>query len=333
MSEYTYKNSGVDIDKADMIVGEIKKEVGENIGMFGGIFELKYILKEYKNPVLVSSTDGVGSKLELLSQYNKFESAAVDLVAMNLNDIVCLGAKPLFFMDYIGVDSLNVNKITGFIKNLNAVLNKYDCKLVGGELAELPLIFKKDKVDVAGFVVGVAEKEELLSKNNVKKGDILIAIKSTGPHSNGYSLINKLLNDKKLKFSEKLIEPTKIIVNQTLKIKHLIKAASHITGGGIPENLNRIIPEGLKAKVKYSVEMPEVFKSIMDCKVALKEMFKTFNMGYAAIYIVDKNNVDRVLNILKEMGEEPFVTGKIVSFDEKSEFTLKSSDNRVELVI
>ena len=306
-----YKKSGVNIDNADKMLENISEELGENKGLYGGTFPLYKYLKDYNEPILVSSTDGVGTKMMLLEEKKLWNTAAIDLIAMNLNDLVCMGAKPLFFMDYYATGKLNPDDASDFVKELSKELKKLNCQLIGGETAELPGIFNKGKVDVGGFVVGIVEKNKVLSKKNVKENDILIAIKSNGIHSNGYSLVRKLLEEKKLKYSEKILAPTKLIVKQTLKIKQYISAAAHITGGGIEGNLIRIIPNGLTAKIKMNWELPEVFKEIQNAGVSTKDMLKTFNMGITIIYAVPQKNEKIVLKELKEMGETPIIIGKI----------------------
>lgn len=334
MNDFDYKKSGVDINKADSVIKNLKANIGGSIGLFGGIFDLSEILEKYSKPLLVSSTDGIGSKLVLLKKHKLWKIAAIDLVAMNLNDIVCLGAKPIFFMDYIGTHSLNVEDTTLFINYLNSILNKFNCKLIGGELAELPLIFRDGEVDIAGFVVGVVEKEDLLLERDIEEGDKIIGLTSNGIHSNGYSLVNMLLENKKINFEDKLIAPTKLIVDQTLSISKLIKAAAHITGGGIPGNLNRIIPDGYIANIKYNIEIPEIFKKIMNAGVAIEEMFNVFNMGISAVYIVSKDNIEKVNNILKNFGERPILLGEIVKNQSSMVGrVIRSKDNKVRIYL
>ncbi|BBE31213.1 phosphoribosylformylglycinamidine cyclo-ligase [Tepiditoga spiralis] len=306
-----YKKSGVNIDNADKMLENISEELGENKGLYGGTFPIYKYLKDYNEPVLVSSTDGVGTKMMLLEEEKQWNTAAIDLIAMNLNDLVCMGAKPLFFMDYYATGKLNPIDASNFVKELSKELKKLDCQLIGGETAELPGIFSKGKVDVDGFVVGIVEKNEILSKEKVKENDILIAIKSNGVHSNGFSLVRKLLEEKKLKYSKKIIAPTKLIVKQTLKIKNYIHAAAHITGGGIEGNLIRIIPEGLTAKINMNWNLPEIFDEIREAGVNIDDMLKTFNMGITIIYAVSKENEKIVLDELKNMGEDPIILGKV----------------------
>ncbi|PNR92815.1 phosphoribosylformylglycinamidine cyclo-ligase [Petrotoga sp. 9PWA.NaAc.5.4] len=309
-----YKESGVDVNKANEAIKEIKELVGDNIGAYAGIFPLYDFLafNGYTDPVLVATTDGIGTKLELLKEHKMWDIAAIDLVAMNLNDLVCMGAKPLFFLDYFATSSLHKNDFICFIKNLTGTLKKYDCKLLGGETAELPGIFYENQEDVAGFAVGIAEKEKMFDYSKIKTGDKLIGLTSSGIHSNGYSLVRKLLKDQKLAYKNYILNPTRVYVDQTLRIRDYIKGAAHITGGGIIDNLGRIIPNGYCANIKVDWEYPKVFHDIMDAGVSLNEMFKVFNMGVGMIYIMNEDNLTKVKEILEiEFSETVLLIGEI----------------------
>ncbi|SHF09539.1 phosphoribosylformylglycinamidine cyclo-ligase [Marinitoga hydrogenitolerans DSM 16785] len=310
-----YKTSGVNIDEANKMISGIKDKLKDNADMYAGIFPLQDVAKNYENPLLVASTDGVGTKMVLLEERKRWDIVARDLVGMVLNDLVCIGAKPLFFLDYYATGKLDSKDGTKFLDQLIKVLNEVDCKLIGGETAELPGLLVNNRVDVAGFGVGIVEKKEILGKNKVKEGDILIGLRSNGIHSNGYSLVRKLLKEGKISFFEELISPTKLMINQTLKVKKYIHAAAHITGGGIEENLLRVIPDGLSAKIVVNWEFNNVFKEILNAGISLKESFKVFNMGIGMIYILDKRNLSKIKELLPE--EEIIELGKIVRGEKK----------------
>lgn len=310
-----YKTSGVNIDEANKMISAIKDKLEDNADMYAGIFPLKNIIKNYNDPILVASTDGVGTKMVLLEERKRWDIVARDLVGMVLNDLVCVGAQPLFFLDYYATGKLNSEDGAEFLNHLINTLEEVNCKLIGGETAELPGLLVSNRVDVAGFGVGIVEKDKILGKNNVKEGDVLIGLKSNGIHSNGYSLVRKLLHEGKISFSEEMIAPTKLMVNQTLKIKEYIHAAAHITGGGIEENLSRVIPEGLSAKISVNWEFNYVFKKILNTGVLLKEAFKVFNMGIGMIYVLNKKNLPKVKELLPE--EEIIELGTIECGDKK----------------
>lgn len=307
-----YKDSGVDINKANESISSIKNIIGENIGAYAGLFPLKEVMCDYNDPILVATTDGIGTKLQLLREYKMWHTAAIDLVAMNLNDLVCMTAKPLFFLDYYATSSLDKDDFVSFIKFLNDTLQKFDCKLLGGETAELPGVFNINNEDVAGFAVGIAEKNRIFDYSKIEMGDKIIGLNSSGVHSNGFSLVRKLLSEKKIKLTDELLNPTKLYVNQTLKIVDLIKGAAHITGGGLIDNLPRIIPNGLCAYIEFNWKMPKVFDDILNAGVDIKEMFNVFNMGIGMVYIVSKENLKLVSEILeKEFSEEVHVIGEV----------------------
>ena len=312
-----YSESGVNIKEADQMVDDIKKYIGNNIGLYGGLFPIYKYLKNYKKPVLVSSTDGVGTKMMLLEKENRLDIAANDLIAMNVNDLVCMGAKPLFFMDYYATGKLKKEQANTFIKSLSKILSEMDCELLGGETAELPGLFKESSVDVGGFVVGIVEEEEILGPQKVKEGDIIIGISSSGVHSNGYSLVRKLLENNSIKFDESVIEPTKLYVKQTLAIKNLINSAAHITGGGIEGNLSRVIPDELGVDIKFNWELPKIFTKIANSGIKLKDMFETFNMGIGMIYVLPEENFENVEKILDDFGEKIILKSKIKKSKQK----------------
>ena len=310
MNKISYKDSGVDIDAGNDFVSEIKPFVKETfnenvvggIGSFAGAYSLP---SGYKNPVLLSATDGVGTKLKLAIDAKKFDTVGIDLVAMCVNDLICNFGEPLFFLDYYATSKLVVDEAKDVVKGIAEGCKQSECALVGGETAEMPGMYQKGDFDLAGFAVGIAERDEM-NKNSVKEGDVLIALKSSGIHSNGYSLVRKLMFEKlNHKFDdeiegEKLIDilltPTKIYVKDFKKVKDKLNALAHITGGGIVENLPRVLPDGLKAVVKKdAIDILPIFKYMSE-HIEESEMFRTFNMGVGMVFVVDKSNVDEVIN-------------------------------------
>ncbi|MEO0145078.1 MAG: phosphoribosylformylglycinamidine cyclo-ligase [candidate division WOR-3 bacterium] len=300
-----YKEAGVDIDKANEFVNYIKEKVGENIGLFGGLFEIKDIIKNYKEPVLVSSCDGVGTKIEIARKLKKFDTIGIDLVAMNVNDIYVMKAKPLFFLDYYAISNLNLEISKQIIDGVIQACKYSECVLIGGETAQMPDIFKRNKFDIAGFVVGIAEKEEIPKKENLKVGDIIIGIPSSGFHSNGYSLIRKIIKEKKLhlnaiypeisdneKLGELLLKPTRIY-KEILNVN--FKSAVHITGGGFYENIKRVLRNDIRAYIKINYEIPKIFKFFIKMgNVPMEEAFRVWNMGIGMILILDESELDKI---------------------------------------
>ena len=304
----SYKESGVDIDAGNSLVEKIKPVVKETfnenvvggIGSFAGAFRLP---GGYKKPVLLSATDGVGTKLKLAIESKKFDTVGIDLVAMCVNDLICNFGEPLFFLDYYATAKLDVDATADVIKGIAAGCKEAECALIGGETAEMPGMYSKGDFDLAGFAVGIAEEDEL--NPSVKEGDVLIALPSSGVHSNGFSLVRKLFFDKlKMKFDDEidgkklidiLLTPTRIYVKDFKKLKPYINALAHITGGGIVENLPRVLPETLEAVVyKDKIRVLPVFE-FMSKYVDEKEMFRTFNMGVGMILAVNEENVENVL--------------------------------------
>ena len=304
----SYKDSGVDIDAGNSLVERIKPVVKETfnenvvggIGSFAGAFRLP---SGYKKPVLLSATDGVGTKLKLAIDSGKFDTVGIDLVAMCVNDLICNFGEPLFFLDYYATAKLDVDAASEVIKGIAAGCKEAECALIGGETAEMPGMYKEGDFDLAGFAVGIAEEDELNPK--VKEGDILIALPSSGIHSNGFSLVRKLFFEKlKMKFDDEidgkklidiLLTPTRIYVKDFKKLKPFVNALAHITGGGIVENLPRVVPEDLEAVVyKDKIKILPIFE-FMSKYVDEDEMFRTFNMGVGMILAVSSENVDNVL--------------------------------------
>lgn len=306
----SYKDSGVDIDAGNDFVNVIKPLVKStfNANVLGGIgsFSGAYALpKGFKNPALLAATDGVGTKLKLAIDSSKFETIGIDLVAMCVNDLICNFATPLFFLDYYATNKLNVSEASKVVKGISEGCKMAQCALIGGETAEMPGLYKQKDFDLAGFAVGMAEIDEINRVDFVKEKDILVAIPSSGAHSNGYSLIRKLFFEKlQMNFDDKidgknlidiLLEPTRIYVKDFLTLKPYINALAHITGGGITENLPRILPKNLNAKVeKSAIRSPQIF-TLMKEHIEESELFRTFNMGVGLVLVVSPENVSKVL--------------------------------------
>ena len=310
MATVSYKDAGVDIDAGNQFVENIKPYVKSTmipgvlggIGSFAGAFELP---SGYKKPVILSGTDGVGTKLKLAIDAKKFDTVGIDLVAMCSNDLLCNFGEPLFFLDYYATAKLDVNEATQVVKGIAEGCIRSECALVGGETAEMPGMYKEGDFDLAGFCVGIAEKDELNRIDKIKAGDILIALPSSGVHSNGFSLVRKLLLEKLgmsldddfqgKPLKDVLLEPTRIYVKEFKANKDKINALAHITGGGITENLPRVLPDNLKAVVKRAdVRVLPIFE-FMGKHVELEEMYRTFNMGVGMVLVVSEQNVDSVL--------------------------------------
>ena len=328
---FNYKDSGVDIDAGDELVDRIKPfarstiraGADANLGGFGALFDLAKC--NYKDPILVSSTDGVGTKLKVALALNRHDTIGIDLVAMCVNDLVVQGAEPLFFLDYFASSKLALDTATDVIKGIAEGCKQANCALVGGETAEMPGIYQTGEYDLAGFSVGAVERDSILPKNNIKEGDIVLGVKSSGPHSNGYSLIRHILKEKNIDINHKLpsgktvgvaiIEPTKIYVKSCLNAIKTgkVKALAHITGGGLLENIPRVLPENLEAKINYnSWKMPEIFEFLQEQgNIENKEMHRTFNCGIGMILVVEKNNVELVKSKLLEFNEEVLEIGII----------------------
>jgi phosphoribosylaminoimidazole synthetase len=305
----SYKNSGVNISVANKFVDHIanisnknvQKTRGSfnvgNIGAFGSVFDISNI--KIKDPLIVSCTDGVGTKIDLANKFKKFDSIGIDLVAMCVNDLIVQGAKPLFFLDYIAVGKLNLNKTKQILKGILKGCKISNCKLIGGETAEMPGIYSKDKFDLAGFSVGIVSKKKILNKNKVKKNNIILAIPSTGIHSNGYSLVRSIIKKNKIssKLKKRLLQPTKIYTKEILKLtsKNLINSAAHITGGGLVENLLRSVPTNLCLNVDLSkIKTKKIFKWLKSKNISDSEMLKTFNCGVGFCIIIEKKNKEKV---------------------------------------
>ncbi len=314
-TQNSYKKSGVDISTANKFVNHIanltKKNIkktnksynNHNIGAFGSAFDISKT--KIKDPVIVSCTDGVGTKIDLANKFKKFDTIGIDLVAMCVNDLIVQGARPLFFLDYIAVGKLNLKKIKKILSGIVKGCAISKIKLIGGETAEMPGIYSKSNFDLAGFSVGIISKKKILHKNNVKANDIILGIPSSGIHSNGYSLVRSIIKRNKItkKFKKELLKPTKIYVKEILKMvdKNLIKAAAHITGGGLIENIPRSIPEGLSANIDLSkIKTKKIFSWLKSKNISDNEMLKTFNCGVGFCIIIDKKNIKKVKKIFSK---------------------------------
>ena len=324
-NENSYKKSGVNISLANKLVKHISqvskkndkkknsKFSGEQIGGFGSLFDLKPY--KIKDPVLVSCTDGVGTKIDLANKFKKFDTIGIDLVAMCINDLIVQGAKPLFFLDYIAVGKLNLNKTKKILKGIFKGCKLSDCKLIGGETAEMPGIYSKDKFDLAGFSVGLVSKKKILDKIKVKSGDVVLAIPSSGIHSNGFSLIRSILKKNKIskKFKNELLKPTKIYSKEILELveKNLIHSAAHITGGGLIENILRSVPKKLSLNLNLSrIRILKIFKWIKKYNISDKEMMRTFNCGVGFCVICPKKNVSQIKKVFSKK-YKPYEIGHI----------------------
>ncbi len=329
-----YKNAGVDIEAGYRSVELMKKHVQEtmrkevltNLGGFSGAFSME-AFKNMEKPTLVSGTDGVGTKLKLAFIMDKHDSVGIDCVAMCVNDIACAGGEPLFFLDYIACGKNYPEKIASIVSGVAEGCKQSNAALIGGETAEMPGFYPEDEYDLAGFAVGIVDEKDIITGKDVKAGDVLIGMASSGVHSNGFSLVRKVFSmDKKTldtyheelgtTLGEALIAPTKIYVKALRSIKDAgvcIKACSHITGGGFYENIPRMLPEGKRAVVeKDSYEIPAIFKMLArEGEIAEQMMYNTYNMGLGMILAVDPADVDKTMEAVKAAGETPYVVGKI----------------------
>ena len=328
----SYKEAGVDVTAGYKAVELMKQHVARTmtsgvlsgIGGFGGLFELD--MTGITKPVLVSGTDGVGTKLKIAFLMDKHDTVGIDCVAMCVNDIICCGAKPQFFLDYIAVGKNYPEKIAQIVSGVAEGCVQSGCALIGGETAEMPGFYPVDEYDLAGFSVGVVDKDKILDPSTQKAGDVMIAIKSSGVHSNGFSLVRKVfsVDEKTLSvhydelgktLGETLLTPTKIYVKAVMSLLDSVKvkAISHITGGGFYENIPRMLPEGIRAVVKKdSYEIPAIFNLIAKTgNIAEEMMYNTFNMGIGMVVAVDEKDVDATIKAMKEAGDEAFVVGYV----------------------
>ncbi len=320
----TYKKSGVDISAADKFVKFIsnistRKKGKKKLNNIGGFGSISNIPRNLKNPKIVACTDGVGTKIEIANLLNKFDTIGIDLVAMSVNDLIVQGAKPLFFLDYISINKINLSKLKSIISGILKGCKISECSLVGGETAEMPGTYSKDKFDIAGFAVGIVEEKKILNGKKIKKDDLILAIPSSGLHSNGYSLVRNLINIKKInikknKFLKKeLIRPTKIYVKEILNLinNNLLNGCANITGGGIVDNLNRILPSNLNAEIDLlNINPLKIFHWLKSNNISDKEMLKTFNCGVGFCLVVSPKNLRKVIKYFSKR-YRPYIIGKI----------------------
>ena len=326
----SYADAGVSIDRGNTLVERIKPHVKQteragmmgNVGGFGALFDIGSL--DYRQPVLVSGTDGVGTKLKLAIESGIHDTIGIDLVAMCVNDLLVQGAEPLFFLDYYACSSLDVAMAEQVVKGIATGCKLAGCALIGGETAEMPGMYQHGDYDLAGFCVGVVEKEEIIDGSRVATGDVLIGLASSGPHSNGYSLIRKILADSKTglddkleeqSFGDVLLRPTRIYIQSVLQLikQRPVKAISHITGGGLTENLPRVLPDNCRAVIDPgSWQWPAVFNWLQETgNIEQQEMYRTFNCGVGLVLIVDAKHADAALAILADNGETAWKLGNI----------------------
>jgi len=347
MSKYiSYEQAGVSIDANDQMVRQIYSCVAstfgprviENKNGFAGMFRLDYdeklFKKNYKNPVLVACTDGVGSKVQLASAVKRFDTVGIDLVAMSVNDMLVQGAEPLFFLDYLAVHKLDPKIIAELVKGVAAGCRAADCALIGGETAEMPNIYRKDDFDMAGFAVGIAERKKIITGKNIRKGDIILGLASSGLHSNGYSLVRNICFKKAgLKMTETLDEldgaavgdvllrPTRIYVRAIVKllsqykVKRVVHGMAHITGGGLPGNISRVLPKDCNAVIKKTSWPKHKIFAFLQRKGPVKEdeMFRVFNMGIGFVLIVAEDFANSIAKKLSRSGEQVYRIGRITT--------------------
>jgi len=329
----TYKNAGVDIDAGNQAVERMKThvrktfrpEVRTDLGGFGSLFALQ---NKYEQPILVSGTDGVGTKLKIAFEMDKHDTIGQDLVAMCVNDILVQGAEPLFFLDYIATGKLVPEKVEDIVKGISNGCLLAGCSLIGGETAEMPGMYQADDYDLAGFAVGVVDEKDLIDGSKIESGDLIIGLESSGLHSNGYSLVRHLLTNNSYSFQDNILElggvlgeqlliPTKIYVRSILELLKEINilGMAHITGGGLLENIPRILPEGLQAEIELgSWEKPAIFNFLKKIgKLEISEMYRTFNMGIGFTIIIKQEDRERALNKLEQLGEKPYLIGRITN--------------------
>jgi len=343
MSVTTYRDAGVDIKKADDVLNRIKHHICNTFNPFvmntiGGFAAVTEIPKGYKNPVMVSSTDGVGTKLKIAFNANKHDTIGIDLVAMSVNDILTMGAKPFFFLDYFATGHIEEKVYEDVITGICDGCTLADCALIGGETAEMPSFYRDGEYDLAGFAIGFVEKDKIINGSTIKEGDAIIALASNGLHSNGYSLVRKVLfevhslkvHDKveglEVPLYEELLKPTRIYVKSVQKIleHYSVKGMAHITGGGLPGNISRIIPKGLGAQLNVpSAKIPSIFTLIQELgNVPFDDMCETFNMGIGFILVVDQGEKDAIMRSLQESGETVFHLGDIRRVSGKETITV-----------
>ncbi|WP_075506591.1 phosphoribosylformylglycinamidine cyclo-ligase [Candidatus Pelagibacter communis] len=323
---FTYKKSGVNIKAADKFVNFIssvssKKRGKKKFSNIGGFGSISNIPSNIKQPQIVACTDGVGTKIEIANSLNKFDTIGIDLVAMSVNDLIVQGAKPLLFLDYISINKIDLIKLKSIIKGIVKGCKLSDCELVGGETAEMPGTYSKGKFDIAGFAVGIVGKNKILNKNKIKKNNLILAIPSSGLHSNGFSLVRYLINKKKININKnkflksELLKPTKIYVKEMINIisKNLINGCANITGGGLADNIKRIIPDNMLADIDLNeIKTLKIFNWLKKNGIPENEMLKTFNCGVGFCLIINKKNLKKVQSYFPK-NYKPYVIGKIIN--------------------
>jgi phosphoribosylaminoimidazole synthetase len=321
---YTYKKSGVDIDTADNFVNFIssvssKKRGKKKFSNIGGFGSISSIPNQIKQPKIVACTDGVGTKIEIANTLNKYDTIGIDLVAMSVNDLIVQGAKPLLFLDYISINKIDLKKLKSIIKGIVIGCKQSNCDLVGGETAEMPGTYEKGKFDIAGFAVGIVGKNKILKKSKIKQNDLILAVPSSGLHSNGFSLVRYLLNKKKINIRKntflktELLKPTKIYVKEVLNLinKDLINGCANITGGGLADNIKRVIPDNLIADIDLKqIKTSKIFKWLYQNGISENEMLKTFNCGVGFCLIINPKNYKKTKKYFSKKFE-PYIIGKI----------------------
>ena len=322
--KFTYKKSGVDINAADNFVNFIsnvssKKKGKKKFSNIGGFGSITSIPQGINQPKIVACTDGVGTKIEIANTLNKYDTIGIDLVAMSVNDLIVQGAKPLLFLDYISINKIDLKKLKSIIKGILEGCRLSGCELVGGETAEMPGTYEKGKFDIAGFAVGVVGKNKILTKNRIKKNNLILAVPSSGLHSNGFSLVRYLINQKKINIKKnkflksELLEPTKIYVSEVLKLidQSLINGCANITGGGLSDNIKRIIPNKMTANIDLNqIKTLNIFKWLKKNGISEKEMLKTFNCGVGFCLIINSKDLKKVTKYFSR-DYKPYVIGKI----------------------
>ena len=329
-NKFTYLKSGVNIQAADNFVKFISnisaKNKGnkkfKNIGGFGSISDIP---KGYKRPKIVACTDGVGTKIEIANILNKYDTIGIDLVAMSVNDLIVQGAKPLIFLDYISINKIDLKKLKSLIKGIKKGCEISGCQLVGGETAEMPGTYEKGKFDIAGFSVGVVDEKKILHKKKIKLNDLILAVPSSGMHSNGYSLVRNIIHKKRINLKKnnflrkELLKPTKIYVNEVLSLlkNNLINGCANITGGGIKDNIERIIPNGLTAKIELNkIKTKKIFDWLKKNNIDESEMIKTFNCGVGFCLIVKPTHLKKIKRFFNKE-YKPYLIGKICQGKQK----------------
>ena len=329
MKKLTYKKAGVDVDKANYFVSKIlplventyTKDTLGTIGHFGGFFKADFA--GMKDPILVSSTDGVGTKLLVANMAKKFDTVGVDLVAMCANDIVACGARPLFFLDYFATGKINPYTAVDIVKGIVRGCKEAECALIGGETAEMPGLYKEEDFDLSGFCVGVVDRKGIIDGSRVKAGDRILGLASSGIHSNGYSLVRKIFStaEMKGKYRKDILEPTIIYVKPVLELirNFKVKAVAHITGGGFCDNIPRVLPDGSAASIdKGSWRIPPIFEVIRKkSNLDDAELYRTFNMGIGMVVILDKNEIQTAIERLKRLEVKAWNIGEVIKWAKK----------------